>query len=362
MKKIAIILAGGAGGRLWPQSTESHPKQFRAFLSEQPMVWDTYNRLCQFYEKSDIYVISFKKYKSLLESVVSQLPKENILSEPFGRNTAPAIALAQTLLKEKYDKDDVITVFPSDHIVEDMEKYIAAIETSIAGAVEQDGIVSIGVEPSSPNNQLGYIQYADDGLADSALYKQGLRKAKVFAEKPDTGTAIRFLESGDFVWNTGVFSARFGILENEIKTYLPLLYSLIRRLDEKIGSEDFEASLEYTYKQITAISIDNGLLGKTKNLYVVKSSFGWNDLATWDEYFNMSDRDEHNNVLSGNVVALKTANSLIVSKEKLIAVSDVDDLVVIEGENSIFIGKRGQSEKVKDLINFIRAKELNKLI
>lgn len=353
MKKVALILAGGTGGRLWPLSTENYPKQFRAFLSELPMVLDTYNRLSKLFAKEDIYVITFQKYKDLLRSAIAELPEANIILEPIGKNTAPAITLAQTTLKEKYDDDDIITVFPSDHIIEEDEKFFAAIETSVLAARELNGIVSIGIEPSFPNNQYGYIQYADNGLANHTLYEKGLRRAKVFAEKPDIDTAKRFIESEDFVWNTGIFSVKFSILESEIKTYIPLLHSLIEKID---------GNLEFTYKQINAISIDTGLLGKTKNYYVVKTDFTWSDLATWDEYFSLSDKDEHNNVFKGEVVAMKTANSLAISQEKLITMIGVEDLIVIESENSIFICKREQSEKVKDLINYIRTKELNKLI
>lgn len=362
MKNIAVILAGGTGGRLWPESTENHPKQFQSFLSELPMVSVTYNLLCHFFKPEDIYVITFKKYKNLLESAIISLPKSNILLEPYGRNTAPAIALASLLLKDKYDEDDVITFFPSDHIIEDREDYFSAINTSITAAREQEGIVSVGIEPLFPNNQLGYIQYAENGLDNNPLFGRGLRKAKVFAEKPDVDTAMRFIESGDFVWNTGIFSVKLKILDTEIKAHIPLLSSLIRKIEDKLGTSEFEEHLEYIYKQINSVSIDNGLLEKTKNLYIVNSHFKWNDLATWDEFFNLSDKDEHNNVLKGNVVALKTSNSLLISKNKLIAVTDIEDLIVIESDNSIFITKRGKSEKVKELINYIRAKELNKLI
>lgn len=362
MKKVAVILAGGTGGRLWPESTENHPKQFQSFLSELPMVLETYNLLCLYFNKEDIYVITFKKYKNLLEAAILNLPKQNILLEPFGRNTAPAIALAKVLLKDKYSDEDIITFFPSDHIIENNDKYFTALDTSIAAANKFEGIVSVGIEPQSPNNQLGYIQYAENGLDNDSLFEEGLRKAKVFAEKPDVDTAFRFIESGDFVWNTGIFSVKFNILDMEIKAYLPLLSSLIKKIEDKLGTEDFEENLEYTYKQINSISIDNGLLEKTKKLYIVKSNFVWSDLATWDEYFNLSDKDEHNNVTKGDVITIKTSNSLIISNQKLIAVTDIEDLIVVESENAIFIAKRGKSEKVKELINYIRAKELNKLI
>lgn len=361
MKKIAVILAGGTGGRLWPESTDIHPKQFRSFVSDLPMVLDNYNLICKHYDPADVFVITFKKYKKLLKSTIETLSDDNILLEPFGRNTAPAIALAQAMINNKYDDDDIITIFPSDHIINNKTEYLNAIDSSIQAALMTEGLVSVGIEPNFPNNQLGYIQYADNDIEEN-LHSLGVRKAKVFAEKPDIDTARRFIESGDFVWNTGIFSAKMKILKSEFNEHLPMLSGLIKKIEAKIGSEDFNENRSYVYKQINSVSIDNGLLEKTKRLYIVKSNFGWSDLGTWDEYFNLCDKDKHNNVIKGEVIALKTSNSLIKSTQKLIAVTDVDNLIVIESENAIFISTRGNSENVKDLIHFIRAKELNKMI
>lgn len=362
MKKIAVILAGGTGGRLWPESTDVHPKQFRSFVSELPMVLDAYNLICKHYDPNDVYVITFKKYKKLLRSTIEALPKENILLEPFGRNTAPAIALAHALINHKYGENDVITIFPSDHIIGNQEEYIATVDTSIKAAIATEGLVSVGIEPESPNSQLGYIQFADNDIEKDELYDAGLRKAKVFAEKPDIDTARRFIESGDFVWNTGIFTSKMKVLQSELNEHLPMLSGLIKKIEAKIGAEDFNENRSYIYKQISSVSIDNGLLEKTKKLYIVKSHFGWSDMGTWDEYFNHCEKDKHNNVLKGEVIALKTSNSLIKSTQRLIAITDVDNLIVVETENAIFISSRGKSENVKDLIHFIRAKELNKMI
>jgi len=362
MKKIAVILAGGTGGRLWPESTELHPKQFRSFISDLPMVYDCYNLLCSHFAPEDVYVITFKKYKDLLQSTIVSLPEDNILLEPFGRNTAPAIALAQVLLRDKYSEEDVITFFPSDHLIDNTDSYLKCVGYAIQSAEFTNGIVSVGIEPEKPNNQLGYIQYTDKKIDDEKLYAHGLRKAKVFAEKPDTDTAIRFIESGDFVWNTGIFAVKMGVLTKEIAKHLPMLSQLIGKIESKLGEESFDENLEYIYKQINSISIDNGLLERTKKLYIMKSEFGWCDLGTWDEYFKHCDKDDQNNALKGSVVALNSSNCLIKSTDKLIAVTDVEDLIIIESDNAIFVTKRGHSEKVKDLIHHIRAKELNKFM
>lgn len=362
MKKIAVILAGGTGGRLWPESTELLPKQFRSFISDLPMVYDTYKLLNSHFNSEDIYIITFKKYEDLVRSTIRSIPDENILLEPFGRNTAPAIALTNLLLQNKYDTKDVITFFPSDHIIEDEDNYLRSVELAIDSALFTNGIVSVGIEPLSPNNQLGYIQYADNTIEKEELFNNGLRKAKVFAEKPDVDTASRFIESGDFVWNTGIFSVQMGVLKSEIKEHLPLLSTLMEKIEDKFGTTEFEENLNYVYKQVNSISIDNGLLEPSKLLYIIKSKFGWSDLGTWDEFYNHCRKDEFNNVLKGDVVALKTNNCLVKSSDKLIAVTDVEDLIIIESENAIFISKRGCSENVKDLIHHIRARELNKMI
>ena len=362
MKKVAIILAGGTGGRLWPESTIDHPKQFRTFVSKLPLVLETYTLVSELFDKEDIYILTFRKYFDLLKATITDLSDDNILVEPFGKNTGPAIALANKLLEEKYSDEDIFTYIPSDHLIKNKQSYLEAISTAIESANKLDELVSVGIEPRNPNNQLGYIQYDDDEIIDKKLHEKGLRKAKVFAEKPDTDTAKRFIESGDFVWNSGVFSGKYNVVNKELKNNIPMAYELLNRLDVDDKNTNSEYNLDYIYKQVNPISIDNGVLEKTKQLNIIKSDIDWCDLGTWDEYYNVAEKDEFNNVNEGSVVSLNTFNSLVKSKSKMIAVSDVEDLIVVESDNAIYISKRGKSANIKELQQIIKAKELNKLL
>ncbi len=362
MKKVVVILAGGTGERLWPESTIDHPKQFKSFVSKLPLVLETYTLVNELFKKEDIYILTFRKYYDLLKATIQNIDDENILLEPFGKNTGPAIALANKLLEEKYNDEDTFTYIPSDHLIRNKEAYLSAIETSIESANELNELVSVGIEPRYPNNQLGYIQYEDDIIGNKNLFEKGLRKARVFAEKPDTDTAKRFIESGDFVWNLGVFSGKYKVINHELKDNIPMAIDLLNKVDKNDTNINSEYNLDYIYKQVNPVSIDNGVLEKTKHLNIIKSNFDWCDLGTWDEYYNSSQKDEYNNVKEGNIISINTFNSLVKAKNKMIAVSDIEDLIVVESDNAIYISKRGKSANIKDLQQVIKANELNKLL
>ncbi len=364
MKKVAIILAGGTGGRLWPESTVDHPKQFKSFVGKLPLVLETYSIANKLFDKEDIYILTFRRYYDLLKATISDIDKANILLEPFGKNTGPAITLANRLLSDKYSDDDIFTYIPSDHLIKNKEAYLTALKSSIESATQINELVSVGIEPKSPNSQLGYIQYEEEKEDNSYsdLFEKGLRKALVFAEKPDIDTAERFIESGDFVWNSGIFSGKYSVINQEIKSNMPMAYDLINKINTEDTNTKSEFNIDYIYKQVNPISIDNGVLEKTKRLNIVKADFDWCDLGTWDEYYNSSEKDEYNNVQEGSVVSVNTFNSLVKSKNKLIAISDIDDLLVVEADNAIYISKRGKSSNIKSLQQIIRSNELNKLL
>jgi len=317
--------------------------------------------ISQKYHDEDIYCVTFREYENLVEEQLPELPESNVLLEPFGRNTAPAILYALEKIKKKYNQNDIITVFPSDHMIMNSGEFFESLVTSYSAAKEQEGIISVGIKPSRPANQYGYIQI-DEKNKVSELFKKGLRKAVVFAEKPDTDTAKRFIESGDFVWNSGIFTAKAGVLAEEFETHLASLNSQMSKVGDFAEDVDNSDKIEFVYKQINSISVDNGLLEKTDKLYVVVSTFNWSDLGTWDELYRQTMKDANNNVLNGEVIAIDTKNSMVQGKEKLIGLVGVRDLIVIESEEAIFICKRGESEKVKDLINYIRTNELKRLL
>lgn len=362
MKKVAIILAGGIGARLWPKSTASHPKQFMSLIGEKSLVRQTYDRLLQYLPKEDIFVVTYSSLEKLTVEQLPDLPKSNLILEPFGRNTLPALLLTHITIKNKYSSDDVFLTIPSDHIIKNDAEFFASLDLAAETASQTKGIASIGITPTRPGTQYGYVQINEDKDSLGELFDKGVRQTNVFAEKPDMETAKRFIESGDFLWNTGIFAVEFNVFADKLEKYLPEYFAQFKNLSQYLFSEYYVTSVEFTYKQINSISIDYGLMEKTDDLFIIPGKFGWSDLGNWDELYRLSMKDSRNNYFEGDVIGVDTSNSIVMTNKKTIGLVGVSDLVVIESDDAVFICKRGESERVKEIIDQLRRQNLNKLL
>ena len=362
-KKAAIVMAGGMGARLWPRSTEKRPKQFTHLAGDGTMIQNTINRLLKIFDAEDIYIVTIESLRDFVIEQVPEIPAENIILEPFVRNTAPCLGLSAVMLSDKYDDDSIMAVFPSDHVIFNKGEFYESIDIAVDAAQRTEGIVTIGINPTRPEPGFGYIQFVKDetnGLGE--LYEKGVRLTTNFAEKPDRSTAKRFIESGDFLWNSGIFVWRFDTFWKSIERYWPEETSLFRHLQEQKGKEDFHESVQQTYRQIPSLSIDYAILEKASNVYVVKSSFRWSDVGNWDEHFRLSMKDAKNNVIVGDVISINTTNSLIHSKGKLIGVVGMKDIIVVDSDDAILICRRGHSDDTMEIVDFLRRKNINRLL
>ncbi|MFP4544135.1 MAG: mannose-1-phosphate guanylyltransferase [Bacteroidota bacterium] len=362
MKKAAVIMAGGKGTKLWPRSTEDKPKQFIHLIGDGTMIQNTFTRIREVFDIEDIYVVIYRELYNLVIEQLPELNRDNIILEPFGRNTAPALILTYLQLKQNYGPDDIMLAFPADHVIINEGEFFNRIETAAITASETNGLVTLGIEPTRPETQFGYVQideYDSEGLG--TLFDAGVRKSRIFAEKPDAGTAQRFLQSGDFLWNSGIFIWKMDTFAKAYKKYMPDHADVFTPLENKVENEDFFSDIESAYRKIDPISIDYGILEKATNVYVVKSFFNWSDVGTWDELYRLSMKDPKNNVVEGDVITIKTTNSLISANSKFIAAVGVSDLIVIDSEDAVFICKRGDSESIQEAIDFMRRKHINKL-
>jgi mannose-1-phosphate guanylyltransferase len=359
-KSVAIILAGGYGTKFWPRSTESHPKQYLHIHGQGTMIQDTVTRLQRNFKNEDIYVVTYKKFEDLTFKQLPDIPHENIISEPFGKHTAPAVGLAMAHIKEKYNDDDVFCVFPSDHIISNLREFNLSLETGIKTSHGRKGIVTIGIEPTRPETQFGYIQINENQEDLDELFDSGVRYANTFAEKPDKRTAERFIESGDFVWNSGIFIWRKDVLMNSFQKYLPDHYEAMNRISKNLSNNDYEENLKNIYMRMDSISLDYGILEKADNVYCVESSFSWSDLETWDELYRLSMKDAKGNVLEGDVISLDSRKSLVFTSGKLVALYGLEDVIVIDSDDALLICKRGESENVQEIIDYMRRKNINR--
>ncbi len=267
MELYAVIMAGGVGSRFWPRSKEKKPKQLIRIVGENTMIQDTVNRLNGLVENKNILIITNKVQKMRVKEQLPQIPEENIIDEPFGKNTAACIGLASVFIKKK-NPDAVTITLPSDHLIKDDEEFRKCLSTAAEFAYRSKGLVTIGVTPTRPETGYGYIQF-DDAEVSSNVYK-----VLTFAEKPNLSTARQFMESGDFLWNAGIFIWRVDSILNEIKKYLPDLHEGLQKIEEAIGTPDFERQLVHEYGQLKSISIDYGVMEKASNVNVLCSDFG----------------------------------------------------------------------------------------
>lgn len=359
MKVFAVVMAGGLGVRLWPRSTERRPKQFVHTQGDGTMIQNTVARLVPYVQLEDIFVVATAE---LAHHVVEQLPivpPGNILREPFGRNTGPSIALSATILARRYGHDAIMVVLPSDHLINNVREFQVTLDRACSAAQATGRIVTIGVMPTRAETGFGYIQVGEDIPTNNAVLKNMLKSVRTFAEKPDSATAQRFLDAGDFVWNSGIVVGSIGAILRAVDEHLPDHGPLFHGLERYFGTQEEWQMLEIAYRQMRSVSFDVGVLEKESSIGVVEATFGWSDVGTWDELYRVTMKDGKNNVIEGNVVTLHAANCLVSGTTgRLIAIVNVDNLIVVETESSIMICRRGQSENVRDLVDVLRRRHI----
>jgi mannose-1-phosphate guanylyltransferase len=358
MKKVAIIMAGGLGSKFWPRSTKDKPKQFTHLIGEGTLLQNTYNRLLSYFNKEDIYIVLSYSHKDIAIQQIPAINTENLIFEPFGRHTAPCTALSVNyILHRNYSEDTLMAVFPSDHVISNLGEFYSSLDLAFEIAEKKESIMTIGIKPTRPETQFGYIQVDTYNQDDSSI-----GYCLTFAEKPDKDTAGRFLESGDFLWNSGIFIWKMSVFIDAFQKFLPDYAEKFKNLDKIFGSENYVSELGMMYKQINSISLDYGIMEKADNVYCINSSFGWSDLSNWDELWRLQMKDVHNNVLQGDVVALNTKNSFILSGGKFAAVVGIDDVFVIESDDAILVCKKGNSDQVQEVIDYMRRKHIHKYL
>lgn len=361
MKIFAVIMAGGVGSRLWPKSREASPKQLLHILGDGTMIQNTVARLQPLVPFEDIYVVTNRSQVEAIHQQTPQIPRENIIAEPFGRNTAPCVALTATILRDK-DPEGVMVVLPADHWIQNVGEFQQKLRLACEAAQEMRCLVTMGIAPTRPETGYGYIQWLDRADAANRFFDQGLRPVKTFAEKPDLATAQEFLESGDFLWNSGMFAWRVDTVIEEFQAYLPELMEQVESIHAAIGADYYADQLENVYGQIMPISIDYGIMEKSQRVYVTQCEFGWSDVGSWDETYRLSRKDTNGNSIVGDVVTIDTNNTFIRTAGKMIATVGVKDLIVIDTDDALLICHRGDSQRVQGVVDYLRRKKIVSLL
>ncbi|MEA2016262.1 MAG: mannose-1-phosphate guanylyltransferase/mannose-6-phosphate isomerase [Actinomycetota bacterium] len=336
-----IVLAGGTGTRLWPLSRKEYSKQFLKLVDGTPLLDSTYERLLKFFSPQDIITITNKDYYFYVKDSCAKFSpqmSENIISEPTGKNTAPAIALGTKFIidKLKANLDEIVFVFSSDHIIKPVNEFVKYLYIA-EKAAEKDYLVTFGIKPASPGTGYGYIK-AGEKIGDFNTVEQ-------FTEKPDLKTAKEYLKTGKYFWNSGIFAFKISTFLNELQTYQPEIYKNI--------DNGYDAAVS-NFSKMPSISIDYAVMEKSKKVVVVPMDVFWSDIGSWDSFYKISKKDSEGNVFIGDVKALDTKNSLIFSNKRLVTAVGIEDAMIIETDDAVFVSKMGNGQDVKRLLTELK--------
>lgn len=365
MKSYAIVMAGGVGARFWPYGTQKLPKQFLPIANtSDTMLQMTIKRILDIIPHEQIFISTNEQYINEVKKQVPKIPQNNIIGEPVGRNTAPCVGLASIILKQ-FDEQAKMLVVPADHLIENKEEFKKVVLGGLKFIEENDAIVTLGINPTHPETGYGYIQFIDDSYMNVEANGEGpvnIYKVKTFAEKPTLEIANEFLKSGDFLWNSGMFIFRSDVILKEIKKSLPDLHHQLLKIEKDIHSNKFHTTLDKTFREIKGISIDYGVMEKAKNVYVIKGDFIWSDLGSWDEVFRLKTKDKSGNVSTGDILIKDSTNNLIMSQKGFVGVIGVDDLIIINSKDGLLICKRGRTQEVKEILDYLKRKGMTDYI
>jgi len=356
-----VIMAGGIGARFWPMSRSSHPKQFIDILGTgKTLIQQTFDRLTRLCPPENILIVTNGIYKELVLSQLPEISEEQVLCEPMRRNTAPCIAYANYKILKK-NPDASIVVAPSDHIILKEEEFVKTLESSLKAASENDWLLTLGIKPSRPDTGYGYIQHEGE-----EVYAEDdqIRKVKTFTEKPNLELAETFLESGDFLWNSGIFVWSLKSIMNSFKENLPEVDELFSKGIDLYNTTEEEAFINETYPVCKNISIDYGVMEKAGNVYVRISDFGWSDLGTWGSLHEIRTKDDQQNAISGNnVMTYNTKDCIInVPPQKLVVINGLKDFIVVEEEGTLLICRKSDEQQIRQIVNDVRIEKGDKYV
>lgn len=342
-----VIMAGGIGSRFWPMSTGKYPKQFQDILGiGRTMIQQTYDRIVKLIPRENILIITNREYISLCKEQLPDIPEENIVGEPLMKNTAACNLYMVNKIADKHPNANIV-VLPADHLILKENAFIEKISLALKLASENDYLITLGITPTRPDTGYGYIQFINND-------KDDFFKVKTFTEKPDLEIAKSFVESGDFLWNAGMFIWNVKSIQKAFGEYLPEMLQQFSSCDYNAGSE--EVCIDLIYPKVAKISIDNGILEKAQNVYVIPADLGWSDLGTWTSVYQNADLDENQNTLSTKCIQTynSTGNIVRVKSEKVAVIDGLKDYIVVDTDKALLICPRDNDQLIKEYVMDIK--------
>lgn len=345
-----MIMAGGVGSRFWPVSTKQFPKQFHDMLGKgDSLLQRTFKRLSQIIPTDNILIATNVNYKKLVLEQLPECSEKQLLLEPAMRNTAPCILYAALKIKQK-DPNAVMIVAPSDHWIEDEQEFTNNIQTAFNACEQNDILMTLGIQPYNANTGYGYIKFENDDAE--------IKKVVNFTEKPDLETAIKFLESGDYVWNAGIFIWSVKSIANAFENYLPEMNALFCDGNKTYNTELENHFIEDNYPKAENISIDYGIMQKAENIYTLPVEFGWNDLGTWSSLYDKLNKDERQNaIVNANTILKESSNNMIrTSKNKHVIIQGLDDFIIVDKDDVLLIYPKQKEQDIKQIVTEVKDK------
>ena len=363
MSLYAVIMAGGVGSRFWPRSRRAHPKQFLDVLGPASLIQNTAARLHGLVEPENIFVVTHADYVEKTHEHLPAVPEANILAEPVAKNTAPCIALAASRL-HAMDPEATMIVLPADHLVQNVKRFQEIVRTAVRRAQTREAnspgpLVTIGIRPTHPETGYGYIQFDADGDTDGTPDEGPgdapvAHRVRTFAEKPDLATAERFLEAGDFLWNSGMFIWRAEAILAAMEEHLPAVHRLFAPLGEDFGTDRQPEAIAHAYERTPKVSIDVGIMEKARDVWVVPGAFGWSDVGDWRAVHAVAEKDGRGNAAEGHVLFHHTSRSYAKARDgRMVAVVGLKDVVVVDAEDAVLVCDRESAQKVKDVVDYL---------
>ncbi len=357
----AIILAGGGGTRLWPVSRKKDPKQIKPLVGSDTLLQKTYKRVNKGFRKSDIFISTNIKYKQAIKKQLKSFPDRNLILEPEKKDTAAAIGLAAVSLFHKNPKSIMVTV-NSDAYIKDEKEYLRILKLAEKVVQKKPGsTVLIGINPTYPETGYGYIKL---GSRDIKLGEDEIFKAEKFVEKPDFKKAKEYLSKWDYLWNPAMFVWRVDTLLNLYKKYLPSIYKSLMSIEASLGKKNSAEVIKEEFEKIKPISIDYGIMEKIQDkMLVIPADFGWADVGHWRTVKDVLSKKESDNVVKGKYIGIESEGNLVYSfSGKLVATCGINDMIIIETEDSILVCPRDRAQDVKKIVQMLEEKNLNEYL
>ncbi len=357
-RDYCIIMAGGVGSRFWPLSRTSRPKQFLDILGMgKSLLQQTYERFSEIIPAENIYIVTNALYSNLVQEQLPDIPVDNILLEPYRRNTAPCIAYASYKIKTR-DPQARMVVAPSDHLILKEDVFREVVGQGLDFVGKNDTILTIGIQPNRPETGYGYIQIDNENRIESEN-DVVFNKVKTFTEKPDAKLAQVFLESGEFYWNSGIFFWSVSTILRAFKDFLPEMNNAFMSGLNFYGTPKEEGFIQEIYSSCKNISIDYGIMEKSDNVYVLTADFGWSDLGTWGSLFEQKQKDNDNNVIIGGKTYVYDSKSTLISSDnkRLVVIDGLKDFIVIDSKDVLLICRKDHEQKIKSYVNDVKLEE-----